>query len=191
MSKSLGPIHYNLYNKIKLQLELNLKIYDEFKQMISKDSYINNLGPIEEEIDINNIHQSLNELINKVEYSYARLINDILTIDFNNLNKLKEIVFDFGKLYKFNSDISLEEVFKKIESFFLNGMPCDKVVSIIDINSREIIYKLDKDVHIMFNNLKYDSKYYYLLKDEIINGLLINTCYKVERNNFEYKIKIL
>lgn len=191
MSKSLGPIHYNLYNKIKLQLELNLKIYDEFKQMISKDSYINNLGPIEEEIDINNIHQSLNELINKVEYSYARLINDILTIDFNNLNKLKEIAFDFGKLYKFNSDISLEEVFKKIESFFLNGMPCDKVVSIIDINSREIIYRLDKDIHIMFNNLKYDSKYYYLLKDEIINGLLINTCYKVERNNFEYKIKIL
>lgn len=191
MSKSLGPIHYNLYNKIKLQLELNLKIYDEFKQMISKDSYINNLGPIEEEIDINNIHQSLNELINKVEYSYARLINDILTIDFNNLNKLKEIAFDFGKLYKFNSDISLEEVFKKIESFFLNGMPCDKVVSIIDINSREITYRLDKDIHIMFNNLKYDSKYYYLLKDEIINGLLINTCYKVERNNFEYKIKIL
>lgn len=191
MSKSLGPIHYNLYNKIKLQLELNLKIYDEFKQMISKDSYINNLGPIEEEIDINNIHQSLNELINKVEYSYARLINDILTIDFNNLNKLKKIAFDFGKLYKFNSDISLEEVFKKIESFFLNGMPCDKVVSIIDINSREIIYRLDKDIHIMFNNLKYDSKYYYLLKDEIINGLLINTCYKVERNNFEYKIKIL
>lgn len=191
MSKSLGPIHYNLYNKIKLQLELNLKIYDEFKQVILKDSYINNLGPIEEEIDLNNIHQSLNELINKVEYSYARLINDILTIDFNNLNKLKEIAFDFGKLYKFNSDISLEEVFKKIESFFLNGMPCDKVVSIIDINSREIIYRLDKDIHIMFNNLKYDSKYYYLLKDEIINGLLINTCYKVERNNFEYKIKIL
>lgn len=111
MSKSLGPIHYNLYNKVKLQLELNLKIYDEFKQVISKDSYINNLGPIEEEIDLNNIHQSLNELINKVEYSYARLINDILTIDFNNLNKLKEIAFDFGKLYKFNSDISLEEVF--------------------------------------------------------------------------------
>lgn len=191
MSKSLGPIHYNLYNKIKKQLELNLKIYDEFKQMISNDSYINSLGPIEEEIDLNNIHYSLNELINKVECSYARLINDILTININYLNKLKKIAFNFGKLYKFNSDISLEEVFKKIESFFLNGMPCDKVVSIIEINSREIVYRLDKDVHIMFNNLKYDSKYYYLLKDEIINGLLINTCYKVERNNFEYKIKIL
>ena len=191
MSKSLGPIHYNLYKKIKKQSELNLIIYDEFKQMISNDSYISNLGPIEEEIDLNNIHYSLNELINKVECSYARLINDILTININYLNKLKKLAFNFGKLYKFNSDISLEEVFKKIESFFLNGMPCDKVVSIIEINSREIVYRLDKDVHIMFNNLKYDSKYYYLLKDEIINGLLINTCYKVERNNFEYKIKIL
>ena len=191
MSKSLGPIHYNLYMKIKKQSELNLIIYDEFKQMISNDSYISNLGPIEEEIDLNNIHYSLNELINKVEYSYARLINDILTININYLNKLKKIAFNYGKLYKFNSDISLEEVFKKIESFFLNGMPCDKVVSIIEINSREIVYRLDKDVHIMFNSLKYDSKYYYLLKDEIINGLLINTCYKVERNNFEYKIKIL
>lgn len=189
MSKKLGPIHYNLYNKIKLQAELNLKIYEEFKLIIN-DCYINDLDHIEK-IKINDIHNLFNELINMVEYSYARLINDILTINLNNINKLKEICFNFGTLYKFNSDISLEEVFKKLDGFFLNGMPCDNVISITKINSREISFKLNKDVHTMFNGFKFNSIYYYILKDEIINGLLINTCYKVIRENFEYKIKIL
>lgn len=71
MSLFLGPIHFWLYEKIKRQEELTSAVseYIGSGQDLTKKCL-----PLEEVIDEDNIHASLQNMINDSEERFARLI---------------------------------------------------------------------------------------------------------------------
>ena len=106
MSAFLGPIHYWLYNKIQLQEELIRKIaeYGEksgwavFSEKHLEEKTVNKeLRPLNELIDVMNIHGWLQERVQDAEARYALLVTNILAEDPERLSDLEEIAFQFGK----------------------------------------------------------------------------------------------
>ena len=87
MSATLGPIHYWMYDKIRLREELIASLvdlakrqnYDEDPDGFPLESYARReLPPIEEAIDLSRIHASLSGQIDGVERRYAQLITSLL-----------------------------------------------------------------------------------------------------------------
>ena len=71
MSLFLGPIHFWLYEKIKRQEELTSAVSEYIG---SGQDLTKKCPPLEEIIDEDNIHASLQNMINDSEERFARLI---------------------------------------------------------------------------------------------------------------------
>lgn len=118
MSKFLGPIHYQMYNKIKFQDEItsflldgNTSDLDKKLSPISKDS-------LENLIDQDNIHGWLSKQIDIAE---LRLKYALMHAE-NPKSKLNEL----GEKMAQNKDFSnWSIIFKTLNNYLLDGMPCD------------------------------------------------------------------
>ena len=106
MSAFLGPIHYWLYNKIQLQEELireivsfgeesSWKVFSDKK--LAEETVNKELRPLNELIDVMNIHGWLQERIQDAESRYALLVTRILKEDEKHLPALEEVAYNFGK----------------------------------------------------------------------------------------------
>ena len=98
MSAFLGPIHYWLYNKIQLQEELireivsfgeksSWKVFSDKK--LAEETVNKELRPLNELIDVMNIHGWLQERIQDAESRYALLVTNILKEDEKHLPALE------------------------------------------------------------------------------------------------------
>ncbi|MEF9992215.1 MAG: hypothetical protein RRZ84_06955 [Romboutsia sp.] len=163
MSRFLAPIHTWLFNKINLAQDLEIKIVklhgDKFKEEainIEKEAislygdYIPN-KPIEELIDVDNIHGWLQDKIKVVESRSSYVItkyfdlykegSKILT-ESAYINQAKECASE-GE----NKIDSPQDVYTSLNNYILCGMPCDRVNSIINQNEEHISYKQNKNIH--------------------------------------------
>lgn len=181
MSKFLGPIHFWLYNKIKIQnniVEYVLNITDELNLGIREDLYEQygdgDLKPLEEVIDVGNIHGWLQNEISKVEYKLAIAVTEILNKDKGKIEEIKIIFRNNGKKYSdLNKESTAEDALKAINDSLLDGMPCDHVNSIVSQDENEAIWKRHQCVHSRYwDAAKGDISVYYMLRDEFIKGLL-------------------
>ena len=116
MSKTLGPIHYLMYEKIKFQDEITDFLMDgDFSQIkyepVSK-------RPLKEILDQENIHGFLQEKIDIVESRLAKA----LRLCKNPSEKLFKLGQECGKDKGFSN---FEEIFTDLNKYLLNGMPCD------------------------------------------------------------------
>jgi hypothetical protein len=182
MSAFLGPIHYWLYNKIRLQQSIVDELYllgsqtglslqeeceDQYGEFENK--------PLEEMIDQGNIHGWLQERVSQVEYKYAYCVTSLLRKDASILETLKSILFSKGKeLGKSltSSDITATGLFKVITDNLLDGMPCDHANRLIDQSETEVVWTRTLCVHSSYwEEIGGDVAVYYELRDSWIEGL--------------------
>lgn len=189
MSAFLGPIHFWLYNKIKIQnniVEEILDLSEEKGLNLRKDLYSEfgdgDLKELDQVIDTSNIHGWLQDQIIKVENKLAISVTQIINKDSDSIKILKDIFYNNGvKASALNENSSVEEAFKSINDTLLDGMPCDHALGVISQDENEAVWKRYECVHGRFwEAAKGDIAVYYSLRDEFIKGL-------VEKANLNYE----
>ncbi|WP_099188979.1 hypothetical protein [Tepidibacter mesophilus] len=165
MSRFLGPIHHWLFNKIKSNEELELNIIDnvQTKLNVNIDDIVTDSRTkiadimedknLEEIIDTDNIHGWLQDKITLVETRQAYVIKNIV-------DKFKDKGFDVIKeTYKnqaikcaedakLNSDVSSPEaIYKSLNNYILDGMPCDNVNNITVTEEDRLEWKVGRCLH--------------------------------------------
>lgn len=170
MSMFLGPIHFWLYEKIKRQEELTAAVSEYIG---SGQDLTKKCPPLEEIIDEDNIHASLQNMINDSEERFARLII------INGKGKEKEILscaHKFGEENKINPNATPESAYKAFEDFFINGMPCDRINAVVRSDVNSITWKLTADIHEKYySSLGADDALYYKIRHEIMHAMLEET----------------
>jgi len=183
MSSFLGPIHYWLYNKIQLQQGIVEDIFSFGKQSglslqeeCDSKFGVSKTGPLEEMIDLGNIHGWLQEKVSQVEYKYAYSVTQLLKKDIGTLDELKSILFksgnDKGQLFK-DTDFSIASIYKEITDNLLDGMPCDHASSLVNQKESELVWKRNVCVHEQYwNEVGGDISIYYELRDAWLQGFV-------------------
>ncbi|MCR5008523.1 MAG: hypothetical protein K6A76_08105 [Oribacterium sp.] len=190
MSAILGPIHQWMYQKVLAREELigdiiktaednnweasvNGKPLDSFTPKI--------FPPIEEVIDLSNIHASLSSLIHGVESRYAELIVGLLRRDGSRFNLIKDTVRKFGKDNKITEDIPVREAFQAVNDILLDGMPCDRAMNISGSTDNCIAFSYVMDTHTEYwKKFGGDGDDFYELRMAFIEGMLENSGHRLE-----------
>lgn len=122
MSKTLGPIHYMMYEKIKFQDIITSELMEANTEIIDKKIPPVSTKPLDEIIDQDNIHGYLASKIDIVE----NRLNMALKLSKNP----KNILFLLGqKVSKKETYESYEDLFRHLHMYLLDGMPCDQATS--------------------------------------------------------------
>lgn len=183
MSKFLGPIHYWLYGKIVHQEELT----QAFADIAAKNGWLENasdytktLPSLESVIDEGNIHGWLHSRIADAETRYAALVLAVLTEDEEQrLPQLQQAAFTFGRASTLNTGISPEEAYKAFDSFFVNGMPCDRVNVVTGNDADALTWQETQDVHSGYWPQR--PELYTLLRQSVMEGMLAATAVGIRR----------
>ncbi len=179
MSAFLGPIHFWLYNKIKIQNNIVEDILDLSENTNLRNDLYEKYGdgdlkPLDEVIDVGNIHGWLQNQISKVESKLAIVITELVNKEPYSIGRIKEVFYKNGEKYSTLSNNSkVGEAFKAVNDTLLDGMPCDHVNAVVNQDENEAVWKRYECVHCKFwDEAQGDIKNYYMLRDEFINGLL-------------------
>ncbi|MBU5590471.1 hypothetical protein KQI89_01710 [Clostridium sp. MSJ-4] len=211
MSKFLAPIHFWLFNKIKISEDLEKDIVNTFDEkynnkgsIIYKD-IINIIGiptedtSLENIIDTTNIHGWLQNKISLTEKRTAALITE-LTKNFGeaSLNIIKSIFENQGR--KCGEEVREDgilnlpkDLFKALNNYILEGMPCDNVNSICKDDSSEIQWTSSKCLHKQYwDEVNGDITIFYSLRKAWIKSFIeaINPSFiynqTIEQNDGNY-----
>ena len=96
MSAFLSHIHYWLYHKIQYLQKINDALIDTYQ--INNPNCLSLIPynqPLDQIIDLNHIHYSLNNLIQDVEHRNTLILNEVFTC--HTLEQVKTIYFQLGK----------------------------------------------------------------------------------------------
>lgn len=191
MSAFLGPIHFWLYNKIEIQNEIVEETLDYATNSLNnnmRDDLYNKFGdgdlkPLDQVIDVTNIHGWLQERVNQVEKKLAYTVTELTKNNPENFQVIKDIFKSKGaEVSTFEKDSSLDEIYKAINDTLLDGMPCDRANSVVSQEDNEIIWKRNVCVHQQYwDDVQGDINDFYTLRDEFIEGLLSITDVKYEK----------
>lgn len=183
MSAFLGPIHYWLYNKIKIQDSIVDKIVlfaekenqkSDLRTELDNQFGSLNLRPLEEIIDTTNIHGWLQQCVSMVEYRLAYAVTDLLKINPDYIEDVKKIFYHTGvDLSQGNTEGSVDIIFKQLNDTLLDGMPCDHANSVISQKDDDILWKRNVCVHQNYwDAVNGDIHIYYLLREELLRGFV-------------------
>jgi hypothetical protein len=180
MSAFLGPIHHWMYGKIQAQNDLIGQLAAKAEAegwTASLDSYVSHEeGPLDEIIDVENIHGWLSTRIEDVECRYAGIVTTLLAGHPERLAVLKQTAFVWGTGHAADSGASAADCYKKIEDCTLNGMPCDGVNIVTDKDEAHLSWEQRFDVHEAYwLKAGGDPTHFYELRNQVVNGLLSET----------------
>lgn len=200
MSKFLAPIHTWLFNKIKLyeKLELNLvntyteKYGEEVKvvytQIKDRFGYPIEDRPIEELIDVSNIHGWLQNKISIAETRQAALITELHNTygeEVKNIaiNLYSEQGGNCGKeaaqQYEVNN---APQIYKALNNYILEGMPCDRVNVITEDSEDKTEWRNEMCLHRGYwESVQGSVSLFYELRDAWIKSFVENA-----NNSFTY-----
>jgi hypothetical protein len=165
MSAFLGPIHHWLFNKISIHEELEGRLIRIYKEKygseideiikISEDRYREPLGrkPLEEQIDLANIHQWLNATIGRTETRLAYVLGEILRK--HGKESLEIALSEYEKqggecganARKKGTTANAPQIYKAINDYLLEGMPCDRVNFITVNEDARLQWKTTECLH--------------------------------------------
>ncbi|MFU0825666.1 hypothetical protein [Clostridium sp.] len=165
MSKFLAPIHTWLFNKIKLYEALEKDVIDNLNSNL-KTGILDILGdienrypsplddtPLEEVIDLTNIHGWLQNRIRIAETRQAYLITRVVErFGDEGFNLVKQAYIEQGKAAGSDaaekySVATPEDLFKTLNNYILEGMPCDSANSIMRSEEDIIEWRTVTDLH--------------------------------------------
>ena len=189
MSAFLGPIHYWLYGKIKLQEDLVDQVVALAKEeglQDMADTLASKYGkfdrsPLETIIDEGNIHGWLQDKVSRSEYKLAEGVTTLLKTAENEevkekrFAKLEAIFYAAGEekasALLQQEDLNLQMVYKAISDSLLDGMPCDRAVGVISEDEHEIVWKTIHCVHKSYwDEVEGEIGNYYKLREAYLNG---------------------
>lgn len=154
MSKTLAPIHTGLYKKIVLFENIEKIIVEQTERQMGHQILVERFGDylpnqgLETIIDHNNIHAWLQRAINTAEKRQAALIYALMNEDTKLLEIVKAIYYEMGlETGRYFNGTSVLDIYKGLNHVLLDGMPCDRVNSIIDQSETHIQWKTENDVH--------------------------------------------
>lgn len=182
MSSFLGPIHYWLYNKIRLQEDL-IGCIDDYAKNAGWEEHLDpdfisdcrgeKLLPLEEVIDTSNIHGWLQGKIHSAESRYARLVTALLKEDSGRLSELCRVVRDFGQKHAISEGSDAEDAYKLLNDSLLDGMPCDHVNQVIERSPSLVRWEQTICLHSDYwEQEDGDAGIYYQLREQLIDGML-------------------
>ncbi len=202
MSAFLGPIHYWLYNKIRLQQETIDELYrlSEVHNLNLKEEAESRYGsienkPLEEMIDQGNIHGWLQERVSQVEYKYAFVVTALTNRLPDALHTLKSTLYNTGhqqaKVIRQSTDkLTANELYKLITDQLLDGMPCDHANRLLSQNDNDLTWTRNLCVHAPYwEELGGDISVYYELRESWLMGFIKEFNYSLEKiNDTTYRI---
>ena len=134
------------------------------------------LRPLNELIDVMNIHGWLQERVQDAEARYALLVTTVLAEDSSRLSSLEDIAFQFGQKHALEPDSDASDAYRKIDDSLLNGMPCDRVNVLTEQDVDRTSWQQEEDIHAPFwEAVSGDPKVYYQLRRKIMEGMLKDT----------------
>ncbi len=160
MKEKLAPIHFIQHNRIKIQENLEAFLIDLFTLQDIDSKSITVYGPrttdepLETQIDHDNIHGWLESHLIANENRLSILSKEI--INKNDETALHLAHAEYGKRLaeSIKEDVHFsngQELFGYLNAVLLDGMPCDKINSLVEANDHHLVWKSKEDVH---------SKYY-------------------------------
>lgn len=206
MSAFLAPIHTWLFNKIKLAQDLEKDIvrlhvdkYEESAIKIQKEAidiygqYIEE-KPLEDIIDVNNIHGWLQDRIKEVESRSACIITKYYDMYNEESENLTENAYISQAIKcaqnERNKANTPEDAYISLNNYILSGMPCDRVNSVTEKNEDYITYEQNGCIHRNnYENGQGNLTYLYELRDLWIKTFMENlsTKYLYEKETLENK----
>lgn len=159
MSQFLAPIHTWLFDKIVILENIEKSILESVEDDSLKDIHkeletkFGNFipdQPLETIIDESNIHGWLQEKITTAETRQAAFVNKLMEASENAAESITTIYYQAGVQKAKALEATIEvpvELFQALNNVLLEGMPCDRVNSIIEQNSEAISWKTSTCVH--------------------------------------------
>ncbi|MBR5636121.1 MAG: hypothetical protein IKW81_04225 [Pseudobutyrivibrio sp.] len=184
MSVFLGPIHSLMYNRIiTMQQVINslaaLSKAEGWNANV--DNYvIQEFPPIEEVVDLSNIHASLFGMVDGAEKRFAGIVAAIAKENSERLEKIEATVKSVGESMKIEGVKSPEEACASLQEILLDGMPCDRasMVNQYSDGSYEIIRTMDLHSG-YFEEAGLDGDLYYQLLKAFVTGLFAESKIKI------------
>lgn len=191
MSKFLAPIHFIMYDKILFLDKLTNKYIDFAEKNNTELEKLNSLesidyAPLDEIIDESNIHTWIQKRVSIVEDKLAYIVSEILKENETFENEILEIAKNTGEEESFSGNP--REAFVEISNKFLDGMPCDHAISILEEDENLLKYKIEIDKHSEFWNYGINSNIYWKIRNSFIEGL-IGKDLKLEKLDNIYEIR--
>lgn len=190
MSAFLGPIHYWMYNKIKVQqgivdeiIKIGEEVLPGLKENLDNNFGVSETRPLEEVIDQGNIHGWLQSNVTREEYKLADSITSLLKVKPDMIDQLKSVFWNKGKeLSNTINEGNASQAYKVITDSLLDGMPCDHANTVQEDSEDKVIWKRNLCVHTDYwDEVHGDINIYYLLRDEFIKGCLSDTAFVYEK----------
>ena len=182
MSAFLGPIHQLMYQKILTREKLIKRIIQTAKEKDWEpvvngkplDSFTKEtLPPIEEVIDLSNIHSSLSCLVSSAEDRFAELIVGLIQKDEKRLDIITRTVREFGQDNSIPAGSTVQEAFRGLHDTLLDGMPCDRALNITGNSDDKISFEQTLDLHSEYwKKYRGDGDDFYGLRNALISGML-------------------
>lgn len=159
MSQFLAPIHTWLFNKIVIleNIEKNIvasvednSVKEAHNELSSKfGTFIPN-QPLETMIDESNIHGWLQDKITVAETRQAAFVNKLMEVSENAVEGVTNVYFQTGVDTAKAMEASIDspaDLFQALNNVLLEGMPCDRVNSVIEQTDDMITWKTSTCVH--------------------------------------------
>lgn len=195
MSKYLGPIHYEMYEKIKFLDGLTEKVLAFVKEEGLEDVYfsVSSLGKLEEGeleniIDTSNIHAWLQKRVQLVENKFAAAVSLSLKAKPELEETMGQMLYECGT--KENFDGTILEAYQWMTAHFLDGMPCDHVLLIEYQEENSIRFVVQKDVHEKYWKVFKTEQIYWKLREQYLQGVFSHAGYhitKMEESTYEMR----
>ena len=201
MSRFLGPIHYWLYNKINVleDIEKNIlvNLVDPKDQPLLKNELVASFGPyldkapLDSLIDQDNIHGWLQGKIKIAESRQSKLIHGLQEKAGDAIyEEVAKIYAEMGKkqgeAIEFADAETPEMLFRSLDNFLLEGMPCDRVNAVTENTPDKLEWQKDRCVHAAFwNEGGTDVKNYYNFRQAFSKAFV-----EAANNIFSYEFEL-
>ncbi|SES92218.1 hypothetical protein [Anaerobranca gottschalkii] len=192
MSLFLGPIHHWLYNKIILFERLEKYILDGLIAEVGKEAEIlygeacdrygqplDQEKTLEEIIDLDNIHQWLQDKIQRAELRHGYFLN-------KSIEKFGDLAYEvaleyYAKQGKYCGEKceeearpqNAQELYDQLNNYILDGMPCDHVNQ-VQISEPDLVqWEVTQCLHIDYwNQVGIDPNKMYKLRETWIDAFV-------------------
>lgn len=191
MSAFLGPIHHWLYKKIQFQNQLTERILElneikgfvpDLKNLTDKRYGSLPEGALEELIDTDNIHGWLQDKVSLVENRLAFCVTSILNAEKTAMDDMMALSRTMGEELAPENIAEAPSAYQALDSYLLNGMPCDHVNQIIDQDSQFFLWEQTTDIHESYwHMVGGDVSYYHRLIFCFMEGFLKPAGFCVEK----------
>ncbi len=185
MSAYLGPIHDWLYRKIQFQEEWIQTILETAEQnhwdAVSADMVDAACGkmdvrPLEEIIDLKNIHGWLQQKIGVVETRLAFLVTELLKGEAAQRSDLEQLAYRFGQRHPVDSAADVSRAFQALGDRLLDGMPCDHVNVIREQAENRLVWQQTKCMQqVYWERVNGSIDVYNALRTQMIKGMLFGS----------------